>query len=127
LILLLHFSHTTPTTPAVDVHNPARTTPANTLKTTTMGAFYETIPENIQEWILLQKMLWVATAPLSAKGHINVSPKGGESFGLIDEKTFWYHEVRLDHRRHAAEFETMRRALLAGLNSIFTSHGQSHG
>jgi hypothetical protein len=58
-----------------------------------MGAFYETIPENIQAWILQQKMLWVATAPLSSSGHINVSPKGGESFGIIDDKTFWYHEL----------------------------------
>lgn len=40
-----------------------------------------------------QKMLWVATAPLSGDGHINVSPKGGESFGIIDERTFWYHDL----------------------------------
>ncbi|SMR62990.1 unnamed protein product [Zymoseptoria tritici ST99CH_3D1] len=58
-----------------------------------MGAFYETIPENIQEWILKQKILWVATAPLSAEGHINVSPKSGKSFGILDDKTFWYHEL----------------------------------
>lgn len=41
-----------------------------------MGQFYEVIPDNIYDWILEQKTLWVATAPLSAKGHINVSPKG---------------------------------------------------
>ncbi|PIA99799.1 hypothetical protein CB0940_03609 [Cercospora beticola] len=58
-----------------------------------MGAFYETIPENIYAWILQQKMLWVATAPLSKSGHINVSPKGGEYFGLIDHKTFWYMDL----------------------------------
>ncbi|KAF2213351.1 hypothetical protein CERZMDRAFT_25487, partial [Cercospora zeae-maydis SCOH1-5] len=58
-----------------------------------MGAFYETIPSNISSWILQQKMLWVATAPLSKSGHINVSPKGGEYFGLIDEQTFWYMDL----------------------------------
>lgn len=58
-----------------------------------MGAFYEDIPDNIYEWILKQRMLWVATAPLSAKGHINVSPKGGEYFGLIDKSTFWYMDL----------------------------------
>lgn len=74
-----------------------------------MAIFYEDIPDNvgdsaephlerpqtryirnstdqainqIYEWILTQKMLWVATAPLSAAGHVNVSPKGGEYFGL---------------------------------------------
>ena len=38
-------------------------------------------------------MLWVSTAPLSGNGHINVSPKGGKSFGIIDERTFWYHDL----------------------------------
>ena len=58
-----------------------------------MGAFYETIPTSMIKWILEQKMLWVATAPLSGKGTVNVSPKGGEYFGVIDEKTFWYMEL----------------------------------
>ncbi|KAI5358029.1 Putative pyridoxamine 5'-phosphate oxidase, FMN-binding split barrel [Septoria linicola] len=58
-----------------------------------MGVFYEQIPENIYEWILQQKMFWVATAPLSKNGHINVSPKGGEYFGLVDNKTFWYMDL----------------------------------
>ena len=58
-----------------------------------MGAFYETIPTSMIKWILQQKMLWVATAPLSGKGTVNVSPKGGEYFGVIDERTFWYMEL----------------------------------
>lgn len=58
-----------------------------------MGHFYETIPENIYNWILEQKMLFVSTAPLAASGHVNVSPKGGQYFGLIDNKTFWYMDL----------------------------------
>ena len=60
-----------------------------------MGQFWETIPENISRWILQQKMFWVATAPLSETGHVNVSPKGGGSdyFGLLDNKTFWYLDL----------------------------------
>lgn len=58
-----------------------------------MGAFYETIPESMIDWILKQKMFWVATAPLSASGHVNVSPKGGEYFGVLDNRTFWYMEL----------------------------------
>lgn len=38
-------------------------------------------------------MFWVATAPLSGSGHVNVSPKGGEYFGLLDDKTFWFLEL----------------------------------
>lgn len=58
-----------------------------------MGAFYETIPPAQIEWIKAQKMFWVATAPLSGNGHVNVSPKGGPYFGVIDERTFWYHDL----------------------------------
>lgn len=55
-----------------------------------MGAFYEVIPQSMIEWIRQQKLFWVATAPLSAAGHVNVSPKGGQYFGVTDNKTFWY-------------------------------------
>lgn len=58
-----------------------------------MGVFYEEIPQSLREWIITQKMFWVATAPLSGSMHINVSPKGGEYFGVIDSKTFWYMEL----------------------------------
>jgi hypothetical protein len=58
-----------------------------------MGQFFETIPEYLMKWILEQKMFWVATAPLSASGHVNVSPKGGLYFGLLDDKTFWYMDL----------------------------------
>jgi hypothetical protein len=58
-----------------------------------MGAFYETIPENLISWILSQKMFWVATAPLSPNGHINVSPKGGPYFGVDSPSRFWYQEL----------------------------------
>ncbi|KAF2771876.1 hypothetical protein EJ03DRAFT_260919, partial [Teratosphaeria nubilosa] len=61
-----------------------------------MGVFYETIPESLRQWILSQHVFWVATAPLSPAGHVNVSPKGGppgEIFGLVDEKTFWYLDM----------------------------------
>ena len=27
------------------------------------------------------------------KGHVNVSPKGGAYFGVLDEKTFWYMDL----------------------------------
>jgi hypothetical protein len=47
----------------------------------------------IYQWILLQNLFWVATAPLSAAGHVNVSPKGGRYFGLLDATTFWYMDL----------------------------------
>ncbi|KAI1404755.1 hypothetical protein F4819DRAFT_81696 [Hypoxylon fuscum] len=58
-----------------------------------MGAFFEIIPESLIKWILAQKVFWVSTAPLSGKGHVNVSPKGGHAFGVPDRKTFWYLDM----------------------------------
>ncbi|RAR05487.1 signal transduction histidine kinase [Stemphylium lycopersici] len=58
-----------------------------------MGVFYETIPDSLVPWIKAQQMLWVGTAPLSGEGHINISPKGGQKFGIIDERTFWYMDL----------------------------------
>ncbi|KAI3330667.1 pyridoxamine phosphate oxidase family protein [Ustulina deusta] len=58
-----------------------------------MGAFYEEIPENVMDWIVKQKVFWVSTAPLSRHGHVNVSPKGGDCFGVPDRRTFWYMDM----------------------------------
>ena len=58
-----------------------------------MGQFFETIPPSLIRWILDQKVFWVATAPLSSSGHVNVSPKGGQYFGVPDIKTFWYMDL----------------------------------
>ncbi|KAK1826119.1 hypothetical protein QBC39DRAFT_29708 [Podospora conica] len=58
-----------------------------------MGQFFEAIPGFIAAWALKQQVFWVATAPLSASGHVNISPKGGLYFGLLDDKTFWYMDL----------------------------------
>lgn len=34
-------------------------------------------------WIEKQKMFFVGTAPLAADGHVNLSPKGGDSFRVL--------------------------------------------
>ncbi len=41
-----------------------------------MGRTYEAIDDRWAAWIAKQPMFFVATAPLSAEGHVNVSPKG---------------------------------------------------
>jgi len=41
-----------------------------------VGTVYAGIDERLAEWILRQPMFFVATAPLAADGHVNVSPKG---------------------------------------------------
>ena len=55
-----------------------------------MGKVFETIDEKISEWISRQKMFFVATAPLSGDGLINCSPKGLDTFRILDGTTVAY-------------------------------------
>jgi hypothetical protein len=41
-----------------------------------MSKVYEFIDRQIRTWLLKQPVFFVATAPLSERGHVNVSPKG---------------------------------------------------
>lgn len=57
-----------------------------------MGKFFEEMPEFLIDWLLKQKMFWVATAP--ENGTINVSPKGVEgSFHVVGPRKVWYEDL----------------------------------
>lgn len=58
-----------------------------------MGKLYEIISPQLKEWISNQKLFLVASAPLSADGHVNVSPKGLDTFRIIDETTVAYLDL----------------------------------
>jgi hypothetical protein len=48
-----------------------------------MGKLYDTIDSALEVWIRKQKVFFVATAPLSPGGHVNCSPKGGDTFRVL--------------------------------------------
>lgn len=58
-----------------------------------MGKFSEKISEAHQEFILKQHMFFVGTAPLSPEGRINVSPKGLDSFRILNENKVAYMDI----------------------------------
>ncbi|UUO06846.1 pyridoxamine 5'-phosphate oxidase family protein [Blastopirellula sp. J2-11] len=58
-----------------------------------MGKIYETIDDRVSQFIARQKLFFVATAPLAADGLINLSPKGLDSFRILDEKTVAYLDL----------------------------------
>jgi hypothetical protein len=50
---------------------------------------YDEITPKLRAWIEAQHLFFVATAPLAADGHLNVSPRGGKGMsGVIDSHTF---------------------------------------
>jgi hypothetical protein len=58
-----------------------------------MGKVYETITTEITKWVGAQKMFFVATAPLANTGLVNCSPKGGDTFRILDEHTVAYQDL----------------------------------
>lgn len=48
-----------------------------------MGKIFDGIDEALASWIRAQPMWFVATAPLAADGHVNVSPRGHDSFSIL--------------------------------------------
>ncbi|KAI8983182.1 hypothetical protein BD414DRAFT_490178 [Trametes punicea] len=59
-----------------------------------MGQFYESIPPSLVPWLLKQEVFWVATAPLSPEGHVNVSPKGvRDSLTVVSPNRVWYQDL----------------------------------
>lgn len=58
-----------------------------------MGSFYESISEYQQNFIAKQHIFFVASAPLSAEGHVNLSPKGMDSFRVLSPNRVAYMDV----------------------------------
>lgn len=52
-----------------------------------MGRIYEALDDRLIEFIRRQKMFFVATAPLSADGRVNLSPKGYDSLAVVDTQS----------------------------------------
>lgn len=58
-----------------------------------MGKFYQQIEPPHKAFISEQKLFFVATAPLSENGRINLSPKGLDSFRVLSENRVAYMDL----------------------------------
>lgn len=48
---------------------------------------YDQLNPRLQDWIRRQPLFFVASAPLSGEGHVNLSPRGYDSFRILDDHT----------------------------------------
>jgi hypothetical protein len=55
-----------------------------------MNKTINTISPDLQRWLEAQHVFFVATAPLAADGHVNCSPKGCDSFRVLNEREVAY-------------------------------------
>jgi hypothetical protein len=54
---------------------------------------FDSLSDRHRAFIAVQKMFFVGTAPLSADGHVNVSPKGLDSFAVLDDQRVAYLDL----------------------------------
>jgi hypothetical protein len=57
-----------------------------------MGKFYERLDRSLTRFIRDQKLFFTATAP-SDGARINLSPKGYDSFAILDDETVAYYDL----------------------------------
>ena len=88
----------------------------------------ESISDELAAWIKQQQIFFVATAPLAVDGHINCSPKGGDSFRVLGPMEVAYQDYTGSGAETAAHLrENGRIAIMfcafSGSPTIVRLHG----
>lgn len=58
-----------------------------------MSQTFDVVDDSLAAWLVRQHVFFVATAPLSAQSHVNLSPKGLDSFAVLDGRTVAYLDL----------------------------------
>ncbi|WP_018500710.1 pyridoxamine 5'-phosphate oxidase family protein [Parafrankia discariae] len=78
-----------------------------------MGRTYDRIDDRLRSFIEDQKIFFVASAPLSADSHVNLSPKGRDgSLTVLDERTVAYLDFGGSHAETIAHLRENGRITL---------------
>src|SRR5918999_761755 len=95
-----------------------------------MGKVYERIEPRLRTFIEAQHVFFVASAPLSGEGHVNLSPKGRSgTLVVLDEHTVAYLDFGGSHAETAAHLRENGRITLmwcafTGPPKVLRIHGQ---
>lgn len=74
-----------------------------------MGKVVECITEALQAFIEAQPLFFVATAPLSREGHVNLSPKGLDCFRVLSPSCVAYLDLTGSGNETAAHLQENAR------------------
>jgi hypothetical protein len=58
-----------------------------------VGRSFDSLSPALAEAVRSAPLFFVATAPLDGDGHVNVSPKGGDTLRVLDERTVAYLDL----------------------------------
>ena len=94
-----------------------------------MGKLFESLNPDLQDWLAQQKVFFVATAPLAQDGHVNCSPKGGDTFRVLGERQVAYLDLTGSGIETAAHLQENGRILImfcsfSGPPKIVRLHGK---
>lgn len=70
-----------------------------------MGKTYDHITPDLRDFIAAQRMFFVATAPLDAAGHVNLSPKGLDGFRVLSDTRVAYLDLTGSGNETSAHLE----------------------
>ena len=93
-----------------------------------MSKQLECISDEVADWLHRQHVFFVATAPLSAEGHVNCSPKGGDCFRVLNPMQAAYLDFTGSGAETAAHLRENGRIVLMfcafeGSPNIVRLHG----
>ena len=94
-----------------------------------MGKVFDGIDEKLSAWLAAQRVFFVATAPRSDAGHVNVSPKGLGSFAVLGPRSVAYLDLvgsgaeTIAHLRENGRI-TLMFCAFEGLPRIVRLHGR---
>ena len=94
-----------------------------------MARAYLEIDETLSSFIQAQSVFFVATAPLDEKGHVNLSPKGLDTFRILGPRTVAYLDIfgsgveTIAHLRENGRIVIMFCAF-QGVPKVLRLHGQ---
>lgn len=97
-----------------------------------MGKLLDGIDSKMAVWLEAQPLFFVATAPLSVDGLVNLSPKGlAGSFAVVDEHTVAYLDLTGSGIETVAHLRENGRIVIMfcafeGRPSIVRLHGRGH-
>lgn len=77
-----------------------------------MADFFPTLNDELTAFINEQQIFFVATAPLSAEGHVNLSPKGADTLRVLSEREVAYLDLTGSGNETAAHIRENGRLTL---------------
>ncbi len=96
-----------------------------------MAQLFEVLDDTLRAWINMQKMFFVASAPLAADGIVNCSPKGLDSLRIIDDTTVAYLDLTGSGAETIAHIKENKRLCImfcafSGAPRILRLQGDGH-